>query len=364
MIIVSIILNNFRNIKQLKLEPSNKFNFIVGKNAQGKTSIIESIYLATYLKSFRTSKNEDLINFEKKCANINITATNFQVNNTIDLYLTKDGKSVTINNKKPLSYSDFFNHLRPILFSPEEIILVKGSPSARRSLLDRAIFQSSVNFIDTTIQYNKFLRQRNRLLKEGKDCFEIEPWTEGLIKSGTKVRISRINFIKRISSIFTKTYQKITLGSEFASLSYPGMNNSELELEEVFRQELLKCTDREIAFGQTMAGPHRDDPVFLINGRSLRQFASQGQQRSFVLAFKTAQIIDLENITGETPVLLLDDITSELDRNRQQYFFEFLLERTGQVFITSTDIDPLVANGLTNGDFFEVDRGQIRKLSP
>jgi len=364
MFIKSISVRNFRNLSDINLDPSQQINLFYGKNAQGKTSILEAIYVAAYLKSFRSAKNEELIKYKQQFSKIEIVVINSSVHNNIDITLNNNGKTVTVNQKKPKSYKEFFNYIKPVFFSSDEVSLIKSSPSGRRSFLDRAVFNASSDFIEITIEYNKYLRQRNFLLKNRKRNSEIEPWTSGLIKIGIKIRLARIKFIKRISPVFKEVYQTITSNIESADLSYPGINYSESDLIELLKNEFINSAEKELVFGQTIAGPHRDEPIFTINERPLRQFASQGQQRSFVLAFKIAQIIDLEHLTGETPILLLDDVASELDSTRQEYFFKFLLERSGQVFITTTDIDHLLAKGLTNGDFFEVNQGKIRKISP
>lgn len=363
MLIKRVILSNFRNIKKLDWSPDPKLNILIGNNAQGKTSILESIYLACYLKSFRSTKNDNLIFQGEKFTFININLFCSGINRSIIIRLDKERKEVTLNGKKPDSYQDFFSGIAPILFAPEEIQLIRGAPSSRRILLDRAVFQGNNRFIQASIDYNKYLRQRNKLLKEERPSEQIIPWTQGLIETGTRIRLERILYLERLSPIFREVYGKITDNLETAEPAYPINESDERVLKKILSEEFSRTKDREKQWKQTLAGPHRDDPIFTIDGKPVRQYASQGQQRSFILAFKIAQIIELEQRTGITPVLLLDDLTSELDQQRQKFFFNFIQKRSGQVFITTTDIDPLIRRGLTDGSFYAIEDGAIHPVA-
>ncbi|MGD9640255.1 MAG: DNA replication/repair protein RecF [Synergistaceae bacterium] len=363
MLIKSIILSNFRNIVRLDWSPDRRLNILIGKNAQGKTSILESIYLACYLKSFRSAKNDNFILQGEKSALIDINLFSSGVNRNIRLLLDKERKEVRLNGKKPDSYQDFFSGIAPVLFAPEEIQLIRGTPTGRRTLIDRAVFQGNNRFIQASIDYNRYLRQRNKLLKDERPAEEIIPWTQGLIETGVRIRIERILYLERLSPIFREVYGNITDNLETAETSYPITESDECLLKELLSEEFFRTQDREKQWKQTLAGPHRDDPIFTIDGKPLRQYASQGQQRSFILAFKIAQIIELEKRTGVTPVLLLDDLTSELDQQRQKFFFNFIQQRSGQVFITTTDIDPLIRRGLTDGSFYAIEDGAIHPVA-
>ena len=363
MYIDRIFLKDFRNFKQIQFYPHEKFNIIYGRNAQGKTNILESIYILANLKSFRGSSNDELIRHEQNICYINSSIFSNGVNREIKLEINKKGKNVKIDNKKPHSAIEFFGYLRPVLFAPEEVSLLKGYPAGRRSLLDRAVFQASPVFINIIMDYNRFLKQRNKLLKEKKYQTENDPWTDGLVTTGTRVRLERKKYIVRILPLFKEIFSKITNGAETADIIYPLPPDSENVLQNQFYLELEKMAERELAFGQTLVGPHRDDPIFLINGKSVRQYGSQGQQKSFILAFKTAQILDLEKILGEPPILLLDDMTGELDMFRQKFFFDFLNNSKGQVFITTTDIQPLLKAGIKDGRFLRVHLGEIQKIA-
>ncbi len=362
MLIEKLIFNNFRNLKNIDFIPDNNFNILYGKNAQGKTNILESIYILANLKGFRSSKNEEFIKHEENTCLLNGFILSNKVSRNISIEISKQVKIVKVDNKKPVSASDFFGYLRPVLFSPEEVLLVKGSPTGRRSLIDRAVFHSSPFFISKVLEYNRYLKQRNKFLKSGIKKIDNDPWTEGLVTAGTRLRLERKKYLNRILPLFKEVFSQITDGAETADILYPLTHESESVLKEQFHQELFRLAEKEIMFGQTLAGPHRDDFTFQINGRSVRQYGSQGQQRSFILAFKTAQIMDLESILGEPPVLLLDDMAGELDIYRQKFFFDFLKKQKGQVFITTTDIQALLKGGIKNGRFFRIDQGDIEEI--
>jgi len=356
-----LFLKDYRNIEKVVFEPDQKFNVLWGNNAHGKTNFIESIYLLGNLRSFRNSRNDDLIRHNADEARIVGDLTTRGVRHRIELSITKAVKNGKVDGKEIRKVGLFMGYLRPVLFSPEEVSLIKGYPSGRRSLLDRALFQSDPSFLERAQDYDRTLRQRNQLLREKKTEREIAPWTEQLIFAGARIRLDRQNYLSRILPLLKETYRNISGGAESADLQYPGYATNEEEVRSAFEQELNRVHHRERDSGLTLAGPHRDDLSFFVDGRPLRVFGSQGQQRSFMLAFKTAQIMDLECEIGESPILLLDDMTGELDRHRQGYFFRFLLERRGQVFITTTDIRPLQKEGLKHARFYRVADGVIRE---
>ena len=361
--IENIIINNFRNIEKIEFCPDFKFNIIFGQNAQGKTNIIEALYVLANLKSFRFAKNDEFINHGKEKSYIKGLLFSKNAQRSFCLEINRKEKILKIDNKNARSINDFFGYLRPVLFAPEEIFLLKGNPTGRRSFLDRAVFQASPVFISKILEYNRYLKQRNIILKKGNILSESDPWTIGLVESGTRVRLERIIYIKRILPLFKKIFEDITDGAESADISYPTEYSHEKELKEKFYLDLEKCREKEVHFGQTLAGPHRDDPLFTINGLPLRQYGSQGQLRSFILAFKTAQILDLEKILGEPPILLLDDMTSELDASRQKFFFDFLKKQKGQVFITTTDINPYLGADIKEGRFLRINQGKIQQIA-
>ncbi|MEZ4600948.1 MAG: DNA replication/repair protein RecF [Syntrophotaleaceae bacterium] len=354
-----LVLHNFRNVTQAELVPGPGLNILWGENAQGKTNILEAIYLLGHLKSFRGARNDDMIRrdtpFGRLCAEVEKGNTR----HSIGLTLQEQGKSVQVDGKGISSSSDFLGWFSSVLFAPEEVSLVRGFPAGRRALLDRAVFQTDPVFLQEARNFHRLLKQRNRLLKEGCHGDHLIPWTEGLIAAGARVRLRRSRYLQRLVPLLQATYRAITDGREEADLIYPDQGEDIGQLEERLRGEIRQRSSRERRLGTTLAGPHRDDPVFTVNGHSLRVFGSQGQQRSFMLAFKTAQIMDLESHAGILPVLLLDDMTGELDRTRQEFFFQFLRSRRGQVFVTTTELHSMIDKGFCDMRSFRVVQGTL-----
>jgi DNA replication and repair protein RecF len=356
-----LALCHFRNVRHAQIVPDPGLNVLWGDNAQGKTNVLEGIYLLGNLKSFRGARNEQLIRNNAEQCSLAGDVVYKEVRRKIELTIGPKGKTIRVNDKEVRTAGNFLGYLRPVLFSPEEVNLVKGYPAGRRALLDRTVFQADPTYLKRAQEYERFLKQRNRLLREGRSTDEIIPWTEGLIKAGARLRLDRFRYLNHLVPLLRETYRHLTGGKEQADLQYPVAGDTEETLQDSIRRELERERERERRLGQTMAGPHRDDPLFLVNGRVLRLYGSQGQQRSFMLAFKTAQIMDLENRIGEPPVLLLDDMTSELDKQRQAFFFRFLLANRRQVFITTTDIQPMINEGFRYARFFRVENGEFQE---
>jgi DNA replication and repair protein RecF len=359
MVLKNLILKDFRNIVAATVAPEPVFNIFWGENAQGKTNILEAIYLLGTLKSFRAAHNEDLVRKGTSQALVRAETESEGITRYLQVGIDPQGKRPLLNGKRVIRPENFFRALRPILFAPEEVALVKGPPAGRRALIDRAIFQTDPYFLATAREYDRILRQRNRLLREQRPDAEILPWTTGLIRTGALIRKERYHFLQRLLPLFRRTYEQICGGREVADLIYREGRPEIENLQDDLVGALESQAEVERRAGTTLAGPHRDDPYFTVDGLPVRQFASQGQQRSFLLAFKTAQIMDLENIFGEPPILLLDDLTGELDRRRQEFFFHFLLNRRGQVFMTTTDLRPLQNDGFSQARTFQVRAGAL-----
>ncbi|MGE4542669.1 MAG: DNA replication/repair protein RecF [Pedobacter sp.] len=354
-----LILHNFRNIPTAEIYPEEGFNVLCGDNAQGKTNTLEAIYLLGHYKSFRRGKNLELIGSADKISRLQGEFCSNDLTETVCLAVSSDQKTLQINGKRPQHSSEMFGRFPSVLFAPEEVSITKGYPAGRRSLIDRAICHTQPQFLDIARAYQRCLRQRNTLLKEGVAPSILFPWTEELIVAGAKLRLARIRYLARILPLLRETYRQICADRETVDLVYPCPYHNFDDLKEDLRNNLEREHIKEKKYGMTLAGPHRDDPVFMVDNRVLGLYGSQGQQRSFILAFKTAQILDLENETGSVPLLLLDDMTSELDRKRLDFFFRFLHERKGQVFITCTELSPLQNAGFDNMRTFRVQGGLL-----
>jgi DNA replication and repair protein RecF len=364
MILEILKLRYYRNLGNIDLTWNKHFNVIYGENAQGKTNLLEAIYLLGHLKSFRGARGQDLINHTAETAFISAMVNRGNVAHKLDIGLQKAGRNPRVDDKTVKKLSEFLGYLRTVLFTPEELGNIKGFPAGRRALLDRAILQTEPVYLDRVQEYDRILRQRNQLLKKQSAETELEPWTEALINSGSRIRYDRQLYLSRFKPLLSKVYQEITGGRESADVNYSLSEKNLEELCDQMKAAFERLATRERKLGITLAGPHRDDLDFQVDGRSLRSFGSQGQQRSFLLAFKAAQVMDLEEKFREPPVLLLDDLASELDSKRQEGFFNFLINRRGQVFLTSAQQSQLAAKVQETASFYKVDQGLVTATSP
>jgi DNA replication and repair protein RecF len=364
MILENLKLRRYRNLSDADIAWNEHFNVIYGRNAQGKTNLLEAIYLLGHLKSFRGGRGSELISHSEETAWIGAVVTLGEVNHRLDIGLHKNGRNPRIDGKTVQKLSQFLGYFRTVLFTPEELGNVKGFPAGRRALLDRAILQTDPAYLDRVQEYDRVLRQRNQLLKQQADDLQLAPWTEALVRAGSRIRHDRQVYLQRFSPRLSEVYREISGGMESAAVNYSIEDMPQADLTSHLATALQRLSAREKKLGLTLAGPHRDDLDFLVAGRSLRAFGSQGQQRSFLLAFKAAQVMDLEERFREPPVLLLDDLASELDSRRQEGFFNFLLKRRGQVFLTSAQAPLLGEPVLQTGSFFRVDQGMVTATSP
>lgn len=358
MYLKNLEVRNFRNFEQFILNLKNGFNFFWGDNAQGKTNFIEVIYFISNLRSFRLTKNSDLIRFGEKKSILSAETYSEFGSQKVQVSIEKSKKVALINGKSVFKNSEFFGVLPTILFSQEELFLIDKGPIGRRAFLDRGVFLADNSYLDRVRRYFFVLRNRNFLLKNGKNIKELEVWTEAFIKASVAILSDRFQFIQDILDDIKIIHKSLVEKNEEVSF---GTKNSFLKEkeEEIFRKRLEKIAIREREVGYTLLGPHADDPEFLINGKNIRLFASQGQKRSFVLAFKMAQILNFKKRKGEFPILLLDDIGSELDSARKKNFFKFLEDKKGQVFITTTDKNELQRVGICPDSCFYVAGGKI-----
>jgi DNA replication and repair protein RecF len=364
MILNNLALLRFRNLIEVNQDWNQNFNIIWGKNAQGKTNLLEAIYLLGYVKSFRPARHHEIICQHEEQAFLKGQLTSQGVNHQLEIKLTPNGRTLRVNGKPVQRLKQFFGYLRPVLFTPEELGIVRGYPAGRRSLLDRAILHVEKNYLDYYQQYERILKQRNQLLKRQAREQELQPWTVALINAGVQIRHSRIIYVERIRPLLKDVYQNIVGSSETADCIYSTIQKHEDELKEEFAAELDRKHIKEKQLGQTLVGPHRDDLDFYVDGQSLKTFGSQGQQRSFLLAFKAAQVLDQQMLFGEPPILLLDDLASELDMERQSRFVDFLIKQRTQVFLTTASPEILAEAVKNQAGYYRVDQGKINTLSP
>jgi len=359
MLVRKLTYYNFRNLPTLEWEPGPGFNILWGNNAQGKTNLLEGIYLLANLKSFRAGRIEELIRHGEEQARISAQLQGAGVAHQLAFSVTSSGRSYLFDGKPLSRLEQLVGSLRAILFTPEEITVLRSSPQARRALLDRAIFQSQPSHLGRVQKYDKILRQRNVLLRQGAPQAQLQPWTEALIEAGAALRHRRGEFIVEFLPWFSNASVAIGGNDEAVTLNYPEGHAGEAELRQRLARDLEQTAGRERAQGQTQTGPHRDDLHFVIAGKPLRQYGSQGQLRTALLAFKVAQLALLEQQVGHPPVLLLDDMTSELDRERQERLFSYLQRSKGQVFITTTAPAAFLADILCGAVSHRVAQGRL-----
>ena len=354
MYIKKIKISNFRNIENCSIDPSNKINFIYGKNAQGKTNLLETIYFSSLFKSFRTNKNIDLIKSGKNYFSINLLIINNKVSNNLEIKLdNKKIKKITINNKKPEN-DNFYKNLNSIIYYPDEISYLRAYPSYRRNLIDRSIFYINNQYIKVFKKYIKCLKQRNIFLKTTE--IEHDIWKEQLIEYGCSIIKERINYIERINGYFDIVSYKNKINEKY-NIEYKKYNIKNIKEDLVRNFKLFEKKEKK--YGYTLVGPHIDDFVFLVNDNDINKYSSEGQKRSLLLSYKQAQLMDYKDNFGYYPILLFDDIGSELDSFRKKNIFEKILENSGQVFITTMDFPHLNTN---ENKIFEVNRGNFSEF--
>jgi len=361
-------LNDYRNYSNVKLEFSENFNIIYGKNAQGKTNILESIFICASGRSHRTKRDVDLIRIGRQGYSVNLLVNKKNEETLIQVSYKKDEKkSVKINEIPVKKIGNLMGHLNVVMFSPEDLLIIKEGPSERRRFMDITISQLRPSYFYDLQQYAKIISQRNMLLKEVQNkkslLDTLEIWDNNIIKTGARIVWTRRNFINKLNIIAEEKHKRITNRTENLGLKYICSFNIddcksledveksfEKALEKVHVMELTKCT--------TLIGPQRDDCEILLNDMSIKLYGSQGQQRSAVLSMKLSEIEIMKEETGETPVLLLDDVMSELDSSRQEYLFDSI--EGIQTFITCTEgnfFDEKLSG--KNAKFFRVQSGEI-----
>lgn len=363
MYVKKLKLLNFRNYKTLDLNFDKGVNIIVGKNAQGKTNILESIYYCSIMKSHRTSKDREIINWDSDYSYIKALICKKNIDKTIEIKLLKEGKKgVIINSKKIKKFSELMGVFNVVMFSPEDLAIVKGGPAARRKLLDIEISKLSKKYYYALSQYHKVLNERNSIIKKYNNSYKnmIDIYNIQLSKYGAYIISKREEFINYLNNIGISIHREITLNEKIcfkydSNIKY-GDNVQSCILESL-RRNLKMDVERKT----TLLGPHRDDFLIYINGIDARKFGSQGQQRTAVLTIKLAILNIVKEVIGEYPVLLLDDVLSELDKNRQKFILGSI--KNIQTLITCTGVEEELTNYTKNESVkkFYVENGTIKE---
>ncbi len=361
MYIDNVNICNFRNLREENIRLINGTNIFYGDNAQGKTNFIESVFLASMGKSFKFIKEKELILFGENNASVSVFYNKNGRRNENKVILGEKKKLFV--NKVPIPKRiDFIGKLNTVLFTPQELSIIKDGPYNRRKFMDLCISQMRIKYMHTLSLYNKAIEQKNKLLKDNNTDL-IDIWNEKIAQYGSTVIWYRISFIKRIKPVLSDIYKQIAGKDELLKIAYiSSVKADESENAEKIRQnfleELYVNKENEINNRCSLIGPHRDDILFYINGKNAKSFASQGQQRSVVLALKIMQTQLFFEETGEYPVLLLDDIASELDENRRNFLFDRIKDK--QVIITCTDAEKL--RFYENSHYYNVCAGKINPV--
>lgn len=357
MIIKSLELANFRNYEELNISFDKGTNILYGDNAQGKTNILEAIYVSATTKSHKGSKDKEIINFNKEEAHIRTYLEKENVETRVDMHLRKNkSKGIAIDGQKIKKAADLMGLLNVVFFSPEDLSIIKDGPAERRRFADMELCQLDSFYLYNLNHYNKIIGQRNKLLKdmyfqpELKETLNI--WDSQLVSFGSKIIERREQFVKQLGDIIFDIHKKLSGGKEELVIAY----EPDVSIED-FEKQMKYNQDKDIRLKQTTTGPHRDDFSFVVNGVDIRKYGSQGQQRTAALSLKLSEIELVKKISKDTPVLLLDDVLSELDSNRQNY----LLNSIGniQTIITCTGLDEFINNRFEINKIFKVTNGTM-----
>lgn len=357
MIIKSMSLQNYRNYKELTLDFDPNTNIFYGDNAQGKTNILEAVYVSGTTKSHRSSKDKELIFFDQDDAHICTYIEKNGIEHKIDMHLRKNKtKGIAIDGIPIKKASELYGIIHFVFFSPEDLNIIKNGPSERRRFVDMELCQLDKIYLYNLSNYNKVLLQRNKLLKDyylRPDYKEVLGVLDlQLVQYGNEIIKRRRHFVKELNDIICTIHRQLSGGQEQIRLNY------ELSVEEeAFYDHLINHKEHDLRLKTTSIGPHRDDLSFMVNGIDIRKFGSQGQQRTAALSLKLSEIELVKKTVGDTPVLLLDDVLSELDSNRQNYLLNSI--QNIQTMITCTGLDEFINHRFSINKVYKVTDGTV-----
>lgn len=358
MIIRSLELKNFRNYQEMQVDFSEGVNIFYGDNAQGKTNILESIFVGATSHSHRAGRDREMIRFGEDEAHIKYFVEKRGITDRIDMHLKRNrAKGIALNGVSLRRASDLFGNANVVFFSPEDLNIIKEGPSERRKFMDTELCQLDRVYMNQLANYNKVVMQRNKLLKElefHSDYLDtLQVWDMQLVRFGSEVIQRRQEFVRQLEDIIRGIHGSITGGQEEIRLSYePSVGAAE------FAQELMKNRPRDLKARATLTGPHRDDLAFMLGDIDIRTFGSQGQQRTAALSLKLSEIEIVKQRTGDCPVLLLDDVLSELDSGRQEKLLDSI--QHVQTLLTCTGVDEFVKNRFPVNKIFRVSQGTVQ----
>ncbi|WAW14921.1 DNA replication/repair protein RecF [Peptostreptococcus equinus] len=367
MYIKSVILKDYRNYKNLFIEFNENVNLIIGPNGQGKTNIVESISLMSIGRSFRTSKDKELIRFGCESLYSSCSFNKRNLDKKIEIIIQKDKKGIKVNGVSIKSIQELLGNLNVVVFSPEDLRLVKDGPKERRTFIDKEISQIMPRYYNILTSYNKILNQRNKLLKSYNiDYNLLDVYDQSMADFGSEIYVIRNKFIKKLANISNNMHKNLTSGVEELKIKYRNQikfddDNYDIgEVKNKILELMLENREHDCQTRTTKIGPHKDDLGIYINDIDVRLYGSQGQQRTASISLKLSEVELIKQEVGDYPVLILDDVFSELDQNRQKMLIDKL--ENIQMFVTSAD--PLHKHILSKNKYtiFNIDKGEIVKI--
>lgn len=357
MYIESVQLKNFRNYESLEIDLDKGTNILYGDNAQGKTNILEAIYLCGTTKSHRGSKDKEIIRFGEEESHIRMMLKKNELSYKIDMHLKKNkAKGVAINGLPIHKARELFGIINLVFFSPEDLNMIKNGPGERRKFIDMELCQLDPVYLTELASYNHIVNQRNKLLKDMymnpglRDTLDI--WDMQMVQYGKKIIEKRTAFVKELNEIVCDIHKNLTGGLEHLEVIYEPSTEGA-----AFEEDLKNHRERDLRLKMTSVGPHRDDLIFMTNGIDIRKYGSQGQQRTAALSLKLSEIYLVKKKIKDTPVLLLDDVLSELDSNRQNYLLESIHDI--QTVVTCTGLDDFIDHQFQLNKVFKVVKGEV-----
>ncbi|MCW0953524.1 DNA replication/repair protein RecF [Weissella ceti] len=366
--LLALALHNFRNYQDLSTTFSPGVNVFLGPNAQGKTNLLEAIYALALTRSHRTTTDKELIGWSGDAARINGTVERRTGNVPLELNFTNKGKKAKVNHLDQPKLANYIGNLNVILFAPEDLELVKGAPAVRRQFIDREFSQMSPKYLYVANQYKAILKQRNQYLKQlqsekQSDLLYLDVLTEQLVNQASELVARRLKLLTALNAAAAPIQSDITQGKEQLDIKYVSqLSPDELTDEQTIKTAMLerfeKIRKRELFEGVTKLGPHRDDLQFMVNDHDVAVFGSQGQQRTTALAVKLAEIDLMFQETGEYPILLLDDVLSELDTDRQTHLLTTIQNKV-QTFITTPSLSDVAKQLIKTPKIFNVRNGAL-----
>ena len=368
MFIKTLNLEHYRNIERLSLQTDASVNILIGPNAQGKTNILESLFVLALTKSHRTHKDKELISWQSGSARLAAEVAKRYGDVKLELSIATQGKTAKLNGLEQKKLSGFVGALNVVMFAPEDLEIVKGSPSIRRRFMDMEIGQVHPSYLHHLLQYQRIIVQKNNFFRKNgmassQDNVMLDVWNEQLAQNGVKIMKNRQSFISKLQQWAETIHAGITSGTESIRIDYkPSFDCDDFQDDSVlFNQFMIKLSqvkEQELRRGVCLVGPHRDDLSFYINGKEVFAFGSQGQQRTTALSLKLAELELIREEVGEYPVLLLDDVLSELDRERQTQLIETFQGKV-QTFITTTGVESIESASIEQAKLFRIKDGRV-----